>query len=902
MLLLHPQRVIAAWIRSGVPLLKSDPARPGIKPHSLPEGALQVPILCNLGTKEGFSVKDGRFAGVWPANEAFLQEVRSKGGLACAAIDPLTAHECGNQRYFAIPWLDACLRARLPEDADAPLKAMPTSDAWLATMGGSEAVPASQFIGDPRNAGWLPNEAMARAWMQYVKDTALADETPPAAPTSVRLRGNELTWKADADLESGLAGFRIERDGMLLARLPEQPKNPFGRPIFQGLQYSDTPVQPLVPLTFTDKHPEPGKRHAYRVMAINTAGLESPASDVATAETPDKISFWEGFERRDFVVNGRKALLILPRQVAEGKPWIWRTEFFGHEPQADLALLGRGYHVASLDVQNMYGAPVALDHMDRFYEHVTSDRGLSAKTVLEGFSRGGLFSLNWAARHPDRVACIYNDAPVCDYKSWPAGRGRGQGSPADWKRCLEAYGFTEQQALDSRRNPVDHLEPLAARKIPLLHVCGEADEVVPIEENTQLLEQRYRALGGPITVIAKPGVGHHPHSLVHPGPIVSFVLAHTIGGSASINRRGTLRNSLIRFDREESGHVAFLGGSITEMNGFRPLVMDWLTKRFPRTRFQFTNAGISSTCSTTGAFRLPSEVLSQGPVDLLFAEFAVNDDQDSGAAPRECIRGMEGIVRQVRLENPNADIVMIHFSNPALLKSIGEGKTPVSIGSHEDVARHYAVPTVNVAAELVDRITTGEFSWERYGGVHPGAAGNEFAARLIEDLLQAEWKTPLPSEAAAIPHSLPAQPLDEGSYFAGRFLDPASASLGEGWSIKKPDWGENPKQWRERFRETPLLTATRPGSELTLSFEGRAIGAYLLAGPDAGAVEYSIDEGPSAQLDLFHAFSAGLHYPRTVIFAADLKPGAHRLKLRVVEPASRSGAGTAVRIVKFAAN
>ena len=259
-------------------------------------------------------------------------------------------------------------------------------------------------------------------------------------------------------------------------------------------------------------------------MALTTVCLAAP--------TDDKVSQWQGYQRRDFNIDGRSCLLILPKSPAAGKPWIWRTEFFGHEPQADLALLAKGFHVAYMDVHNMYGAPVALDHMDKFYEHLTQDRGLAPKTVLEGFSRGGLFSLNWAARHPDRVACVYNDAPVCDFKSWPGGRGKGKGSKGDWQLCLAAYQLTNEQALDYKLNPVDNLAPLANANIPLLHVCGEADDVVPIEENTRLVEARYRKLGGPIEVIAKPGVGHHPHSLVDPAPIVAFVLKYTIGNDA----------------------------------------------------------------------------------------------------------------------------------------------------------------------------------------------------------------------------------------------------------------------------------------------------------------------------------------------------------------------------------
>ncbi len=114
--------------------------------------------------------------------------------------------------------------------------------------------------------------------MQYVKDTAITDSTPPPAPTNLRVSGNELSWEAEADVESGLAGFIIERDGRFLANVPEQGKNPFGRPIFQNLQYSDTPTQPLVPLRFTDTGAESGKKHTYRVIAVNTVGLKSQPS------------------------------------------------------------------------------------------------------------------------------------------------------------------------------------------------------------------------------------------------------------------------------------------------------------------------------------------------------------------------------------------------------------------------------------------------------------------------------------------------------------------------------------------------------------------------------------------------------------------------------------------------
>lgn len=237
---------------------------------------------------------------------------------------------------------------------------------------------------------------------------------------------------------------------------------------------------------------------------------------------------WHNFRRLDFEVRERECVLVLPAKAAAGRPWIWRTEFFGHEPQVDLALLDRGFHVACMDVQNMYGAPAALDLLDDFHAYLVAEYGLNTKVVLEGFSRGGLYALNWAARNPDKVACIYNDAPVCDFLSWPAGRGRGKPSAGDWAALLKAYGMTEAEALESRFNPINNLAPLAKAKIPLIHVCGAADEVVPVEENTALLAKRYRRLGGSIEVILKEGVGHHPHSLKDPAPIVELILRHAM--------------------------------------------------------------------------------------------------------------------------------------------------------------------------------------------------------------------------------------------------------------------------------------------------------------------------------------------------------------------------------------
>ncbi len=244
---------------------------------------------------------------------------------------------------------------------------------------------------------------------------------------------------------------------------------------------------------------------------------------------------YHGFVSHRFKFDECECIVVEPRELAPGRPWIWRMEFFDHRPQADLALLEKGFHLVHMVVGNTFGCPKAIAHFEAFHAELTNKYKLSPKCVLEGFSRGGLYAYNFAAANPGKVAAIYADAPVCDFKSWPGGKlkhlGQGKGSAGDWQAMLKCYGFaSDDEAMAYKRNPVDNLKPLADAKIPLLHVVGDADDVVPVAENTAVIEQRYKALGGEIEVIHKPGVNHHPHSLDDPTPIVDFVLKHTVAG------------------------------------------------------------------------------------------------------------------------------------------------------------------------------------------------------------------------------------------------------------------------------------------------------------------------------------------------------------------------------------
>ena len=268
--------------------------------------------------------------------------------------------------------------------------------------------------------------------------------------------------------------------------------------------------------------------NSFRVFACTLCvSLLSSALTFAQSKSFEgKKADWHGYTSFEFVVNEKPVTVVVPDVAAKTAklPWVWHGEFFGHRPQPDIELLKRGFHLVYTRVPDQLGSPIAVEHWNKVYEELTTKHNFAGKVALVGLSRGGLYCYNWAAANPDKIACIYADAPVCDLKSWPGGKGKGKGSPRDWEIAKQVYGFaSDEEATAYKLNPVDTLAGLAKNHVPLLHVYGDADDVVPWEENTGIIASRYRELGGDILLIAKAGVGHHPHGLEDSKPIVEFI-------------------------------------------------------------------------------------------------------------------------------------------------------------------------------------------------------------------------------------------------------------------------------------------------------------------------------------------------------------------------------------------
>jgi len=224
-----------------------------------------------------------------------------------------------------------------------------------------------------------------------------------------------------------------------------------------------------------------------------------------------------------FQVNGHNAFIEAAPKPAEGKPWLWyaptlRSLSFGERKMYFETFMKAGISIAGYDLGEVRGSPASTEQFTQFYTAMV-ERGYSPKPILLGQSRGGMMTLAWAFRHPDKVRAWVGIYPVCNLASWPIVRSEAQ--------TLKDFGMTKEQfiAKISDFNPIDHLDGLLANKVPMFVVHGDSDAVVPYQDNSKLLKERYEAGGGSITVKVIPSEGHKVGPSFFDCPeLVQFVL------------------------------------------------------------------------------------------------------------------------------------------------------------------------------------------------------------------------------------------------------------------------------------------------------------------------------------------------------------------------------------------
>jgi acyl-CoA thioesterase-1 len=374
---------------------------------------------------------------------------------------------------------------------------------------------------------------------------------------------------------------------------------------------------------------------------------------------------------------------------------------------------------------------------------------------------------------------------------------------------------------------------------------------------------------------------------------------HTSDNEA-VKHRGGLPHMNDRLFRDEPITIAFLGGSITEGAGatdanatsWRAIIESYLKERFSEEKVTCLNAGVGGTTSTFGAHRLQKHVLSQGNIDLLFVEFSVNDGTDR----EESIRGMEGIVRQCRQLSPRTDICFLYT---AADKNLTE-HMPFNIAVHEEVASHYAIPSISFAASVYARMKTGQVRWEELASdrVHPNDEGHAlyagFLQAYLEIALRANEAVSSRQESAV---TLPT-PLAPDNYEYAGMWEVAQADR-----VVEFEWRtlttEPLMNWR--FETAHLYTDSL---EASLSFiaDGQSAGLLLLCGPPTGLFEYSIDDRPFIEVNLFDDWCLKAFRPIIAMFPIEAERQSRRITIRLTDTKDERSTGTSLRILHLFSN
>jgi dipeptidyl aminopeptidase/acylaminoacyl peptidase len=206
-----------------------------------------------------------------------------------------------------------------------------------------------------------------------------------------------------------------------------------------------------------------------------------------------------------FKLNGRDAFIILPENAKADTPWVWYAPTLKGLPAKSEVwmferFLAKGIAIVGIDVGESYGSPDGRKLFSDLYQYLTTERNFSKKPCLLARSRGGLMLYNWAVENTEKVGGIAALYPVCNLESYPG-----------LKKAAGAYKMTAEQLKQKlgEHNPIDRMKPLAEAGIPIFHLHGDSDKVVPHSKNTQILMERYKKFGGPAEFQLFKGQGHN---------------------------------------------------------------------------------------------------------------------------------------------------------------------------------------------------------------------------------------------------------------------------------------------------------------------------------------------------------------------------------------------------------
>jgi len=350
--------------------------------------------------------------------------------------------------------------------------------------------------------------------------------------------------------------------------------------------------------------------------------------------------------------------------------------------------------------------------------------------------------------------------------------------------------------------------------------------------------------------------------------------------------RGGIPNVLAKLERGEPVRIAYVGGSITAAEGWRPMTLAWFRQQYPEARVEEINAAIQGTGSKLAVFRLEHEVLRHDP-DLVFVEFAVND----GGSQEEIERWMEGLVRKARRASPDLDMCLVYTVGDWMLDGLRRGDLPISVRAHERVAQHYGIPSIQLGTDVVRRLDKGEliFTGPRSGGdtgdkalvfaydsCHPSPAGH----RLYADTIARSIETMAGVGEAGL-HPLP-PPLHANNSEYASPIPPRSVRMSGGWHRADPATDPVAKEFAGRFQE--IWVSDAPGETVSFRFSGDTLMLYDIMGPGVGSYAVSLNDSEPRVVSRADTW----RHEYYVTLADDLSADVHTVTLETLSPDPQS--------------
>lgn len=349
---------------------------------------------------------------------------------------------------------------------------------------------------------------------------------------------------------------------------------------------------------------------------------------------------------------------------------------------------------------------------------------------------------------------------------------------------------------------------------------------------------------------------------------------------ATLQVRNGLPHILKKLKSNTPVTIAYLGGSITNHNGYRVYNEQWFQKEYPDCKINTVNAGIGGTGSDLGVFRLKDDVLVHQP-DLVFVEFAVNDGNGDST---KISNSMEGIVRQIKRHNPQTDICFLYTINVAMLKDMEQGRLFKSMRLMEHIADYYQLPSINFGVEVVKLMKKDKLIFKGEKGqvyedkivftddnTHPTLNQghrlyHEIMSKSIHEIRKAKIK----------PLAVPVKPLYKDNFEYAMMISPDQCILNGEWEKMAPG---HPLYKMNKERCPHLIYTSDPNASITIRFSGRIVGVYDILGPNSCGFTAQIDNTKNTTIRRFDVYCH--YYRNNYTLLPPIKEGPHEIILKM---------------------